>query len=300
MPPTRCTVLITHANPEDNVIARWLAARLIAAGYQVWVDVRSLRGGEDFWDVIEDQLRHHAMKQIVLISPHIRKPGVKKELALGDYIGKQLSDPEFMIPVRVSDVAHGEFPPELVRRNAIDAFPNWASALQPLLDVLAEAQVLRAPGLKAELLAEIVAAQEVGRLTISPKAETLLSNWFELWPKPPMMRLFAAKGTVGQVEAWLKTTRIPHVLHSGLIGTFCDPATFAAAGDKPPSLNARFWLSFEDLVHGREVSPFRSRSESRRQVVSLLRQHWDMTMARRGLAQFEYAAGNMGWFFPDD
>ena len=137
----RQTVLITHANPEDNVFARWLAARLIAAGYQVWVDVRSLMGGDDFWDKIEEQLRAQVIKQVIVISEHVRKSGVKKELALGDYIGKQLNDPDFMIPVRVSAVPHGEFPPELLRRNAIDAFPNWASVLHPLLETLAKAGV---------------------------------------------------------------------------------------------------------------------------------------------------------------
>ena len=297
--PIRRTVLITHANPEDNLLARWLASRLMAAGYEVWVDVRSLKGGDDFWDVIEMQLRHQAIKQIVLISPHVRKPGVKKELALGDYIGKQLGDPAFMIPLRVSAVPHGEFPPELLRRDAFDAFPNWASVLPPLLDTLATANVPRSAGLQGNLLTEIIAAQESGRLAVLAEPETLLTNWFDLSPTPPTLRLFAAKGTTSQLDAWLISTGIPHVQHSGLVATFCDPTTFASAGDRPPSLTARFWIAFEDLLRGRDIDPFPNRAEARRHVVNLLRQHWDVAMARRGLARFEYAAGRTGWFFPD-
>jgi hypothetical protein len=30
-----------------------------------------------------------------------------------------------------------------------------------------------------------------------------------------------------------------------------------------------------------------------------MRQHWDRALARRGLARFEFAAGKVGWFFPD-
>jgi hypothetical protein len=120
----RQTILITHANPEDNAVARWLATRLIMAGYKVWVDLRSLRGGQDFWDEIEVQLRQHTIKQIVLLSPDVRKSGVKKELALGDAMGKQLNDAEFMIPIRVRPVPHSDFPPELLRRNALDADPH--------------------------------------------------------------------------------------------------------------------------------------------------------------------------------
>ena len=111
----RTTILITHANPEDNRFARWLAARLTGAGYRTWVDVRALRGGEDFWDSIEHVLRHEAVKQIVLVSQHIGKQGVKKELALGDLMGRKLGDAGFMIPIRVSDVDFGDFPTEILR-----------------------------------------------------------------------------------------------------------------------------------------------------------------------------------------
>src|SRR5688500_15819641 len=84
----RHTIMITHANPEDNLFSRWLAARLTSAGYAVWVDLRSLTVGEDFWDSIEAELRDRAIKQIVVVSGSVRKPGVKKELALGDFVGK--------------------------------------------------------------------------------------------------------------------------------------------------------------------------------------------------------------------
>ncbi|WP_439486817.1 toll/interleukin-1 receptor domain-containing protein [Blastomonas fulva] len=103
----RDTILITHANPEDNRFARWLAARLTIAGYKTWVDVSSLRGGDDFWDRIEHVLRHEAVKQIVIVSEHVRKQGVKKELALGDAMRRKLGDEAFIIPIRIADVDYG-------------------------------------------------------------------------------------------------------------------------------------------------------------------------------------------------
>ena len=119
--PVRDTILITHANPEDNCFARWLAGRLTTAGYKVWVDVRALRGGDDFWDKIEHVLRHEAIKQIVVVSEHIGKQGVKKELALGDVMRRKLGDAEFMIPIRIADVDFGDFPTEILRQNAHNA-----------------------------------------------------------------------------------------------------------------------------------------------------------------------------------
>ncbi|PKQ00622.1 MAG: hypothetical protein CVT73_24585 [Alphaproteobacteria bacterium HGW-Alphaproteobacteria-12] len=220
----RRVVLITHANPQDNTIARWLAARLSTAGYKVWVDLRSLAGGNDFWSVIEHQLRDHAVKQIVLVSSHIRKPGVLKELALGDYVGKQLGDPDFMIPVRVTDVPHGEFPPELLRRNSFDAFPNWASVLSPLLETLKDAGVDRTEDSAGRLLSEFIDAQETGRLSVRDQPEALLTNWFPLIPERAKMRFFKVEGTTEQAAHWIESTRIPFIEHSGLIVT-CPPET---------------------------------------------------------------------------
>jgi hypothetical protein len=295
----RDTVLITHANPEDNRVARWLAARLVVAGYRVWVDLRSLRGGQDFWDEIENQLREHAIKQIVLVSPDIRKQGVKKELALGDVMGKQLGDPNFMIPIRVADLPHSDFPPELLRRNAIDGHPGWFACLPELLQTLADAGVPCGKSASAGLLTDIVAAHEAGRQTIVDIPETLLTNWFDVTSPRPALRMFGTRAAPSHLEAWLTTVNLPFIKHSGLVGTFCDPQTFTTAGSDAPRLEERFNLPFDELVRGSEESPFVDRTDARRNIASLMRQHWDRALSRRGLAQFEFAAGKVGWFFPD-
>src|SRR5208337_3659699 len=49
----RNMVFVSHANPEDNAFAQWLALRLATQGYAVWSDVTRLLGGEDFWDDIQ-------------------------------------------------------------------------------------------------------------------------------------------------------------------------------------------------------------------------------------------------------
>lgn len=295
----RNTILITHANHEDNAFARWLAARLTTLGYRVWVDVRHLVGGNDFWDVIEHTLREEAIKQIVVVSESIRKPGVKKELALGDYIGKQLKDPDFMIPVRITPIAHGEFPVEILRRNAIDAMPSWASCLQPLIDTFAEAGIVQSSSQNQEFIGSLIAAQEAGRLMVKNKPETLISNWFPLTSPLPTLRMFRSQGTVEQLENWHQFNGAPSIMHSGLIGSICDEKTFFESGPFPLQLNAKFWLSPEEMVAGKDISPFADRSDARKHLVNLLRQHWNFTARKRGLKEFQFASGELGWFFPD-
>ncbi len=296
---SRDTILITHANPEDNAVAIWLGSRLTMAGYKVWLDVRSLRGGQDFWQIIDTQLKHHAIKQIVLVSGHINKSGVLKELAMGDARGKALGDPEFMIPIRIGDLPYGEFPPELIRRNTHEGVGNWAKILPPLLETLQDAGVPKAAQPADGILAELIKTQEEGRVTLRDEGEVLLSNWFELNDDLPTLRMFAAAGTATQFEVWQQSAGIPLIGHSGLAATFCDPVTFAAAGHNPPTLTPRFWIPFRNLTTGKDVDPFPNREEGRKATVNLLRQHWNQAMSRKGLKSFEYASGQVGWFFPD-
>ncbi len=49
----RDTLFISHATPDDNAFATWLASRLSMAGYEVWCDQEKLLGGEDYWQDIE-------------------------------------------------------------------------------------------------------------------------------------------------------------------------------------------------------------------------------------------------------
>ncbi len=45
---TYSKIFISHANPEDNYFASWLATKLNLLGYEVWCDTEELKGGEDF------------------------------------------------------------------------------------------------------------------------------------------------------------------------------------------------------------------------------------------------------------
>ncbi len=109
--PKRDAVFISHAAPQDNEFALWLSSKLSIAGYRVWVDRRRLRGGDDSWDEIDRVLRQEAIKQIVVFTKHVVKPGVKKELAIGDVMKAKLNDPKFMIGIRNDDIAFSDAPP---------------------------------------------------------------------------------------------------------------------------------------------------------------------------------------------
>ncbi|MDZ4746826.1 MAG: toll/interleukin-1 receptor domain-containing protein [bacterium] len=129
----RNVVFISHANPEDNVFAQWLASRLASIGYTVWSDVTHLLGGEPFWDDIETLIRTNAAKLVLVCSKNmIGKIGVKNEVAVALATARRDTLQEFIIPVRIDDVEFSDFSIEIIRINAIDFTPGWASGFSRL------------------------------------------------------------------------------------------------------------------------------------------------------------------------
>jgi hypothetical protein len=294
----RDAVFITHAAPEDNDFALWLSSKLAVAGYRVWVDRRRLRGGDDSWDEIDRVLRHETVKQIVVFTKHVAKAGVKKELAIGEVMKARLSDPKFMIGIRNDDISFADAPPELLRGNILNAYPNWHDCLRELFETLEEQRVPCTAGLDAEVLRSIVEAREDGRRFIIAQPESALTNWFPISP-PEYIRYYRFDGIQGQMKAWRKDCSIPNVEMGRLAGTFADPPAFLHASSFEQSMPTAYEIPFKDFTSGRNLGPYIDRQGANRDIVNLLRQHFDQTAAARGLRSVEFASGETGWFFPD-
>src|SRR5690554_5773199 len=98
----RDTVFISHAAPEDNDFTRWLSLQLVGLGYKVWSDVLKLKGGEDWWKVIENEIRENSIKFILVLSSlSNQKDGVLKELAVAQKVQKKLDDTNYIIPLHI-------------------------------------------------------------------------------------------------------------------------------------------------------------------------------------------------------
>lgn len=296
----RSVLFISHAAPEDNDFALWLSARLATAGYKVWVDVRKLMGGGDFWDEIERVLREDAVKQIVAFTPFSRKPGVKRELAIGAGVARRLNDDAFMIPIRVGEVPFDEAPPEFIRANILSGHPNWHDCLVPLLETLEQAGIPRASSPNSEMLKRLVEAREQGRRFAVARPETLMTNWFPITPAPSRVRFFGFEGTKEQAKAWMKdcSVALAPASYLRIVGSFADPAGFAEAGPFPLGATADYDIAFTEFVSGINLGPLASRSDASNLTSNLLRQHFERLASAKGLKPFEFANGDVGWFFP--
>jgi hypothetical protein len=294
----RTTVFVTHAAPEDNEFALWISSKLAMAGYRVWVDQRRLRGGDDFWDEIDSVLRNNAIKQVVTFTRFVTKPGVKKELAIGDIVKRRLADPKFLIPIRADDVAFSDAPPEFIRTGVLDAYPNWHDCLKGLFEALEQAKVPKEPYPDAEVLTSIIDAREDGRRFIIERPEAALTNWFPL-TLPRRIRYYQFEGTQDQMKAWLTDCRHPHVPMGRLAGSYLDPAAFAMGSSFDLKTPTAYDVLLEDFITGKDLGPYIDRTPASNDVANLLRQHFAGLARSRGLMPVEFASKEVGWFFPD-
>jgi hypothetical protein len=129
-------IFISHANPEDNEFARWLAVRLAAAGFEVWSDVTKLIGGEKFWADIEKAIKEHCQKFLLCVTKSSKKSGVMRELdwALETEAVKHAS---MVVPLKLDDTPFSSFPKDLGNSvTGIRFDVGWAARLIKVLEML--------------------------------------------------------------------------------------------------------------------------------------------------------------------
>ena len=130
----RDTLLLSHANPEDNEFTLWLALQLAKEGYRVWCDLTKLLGGEVFWDNIEEVIKIRAAKVIYVLSQISNaKDGPLKELLFAQGVAKKEKLRDFVIPLQIDDLPHGDITIEITRVNTVPfvkCFERWVEWVQ--------------------------------------------------------------------------------------------------------------------------------------------------------------------------
>jgi hypothetical protein len=176
-------VFVSHANPEDNPFARWLALRLGRDGYPVWCDLTQLLGGEDFWRDIEAAIRERTVKFLFVLSKTSnQKQGALMELALARKVGRTSTD--FVIPLRIDDISFDDINIELQRLNCIDFSKSWAAGYGQLLEKLQKDGVHRDPRFTPDAVTQWWRDHHPATEGVTATPERCLSNWFEFSQLP--------------------------------------------------------------------------------------------------------------------
>jgi hypothetical protein len=298
---TRDTVFISHANPHDNDFVRWLGARLTGHGYKVWADLFELKGGNPFWSTIEEALRHHACKMIFVVSKASVDPdrtGALNELSVADALKKQLKDDSFIIPLKIDATAFSEFPIQIHRLNAIDFSAGWGAKLAELLDTLECADVPKVDGDQRVEFERWRATMARTSTTVEVASEKVLTNLLPIASMPSSISFYEYDGDNTKIAAAMKGSGIPHGMFNRHIISFS--AMSEIQGRLPPSftLGVRAHAALDKFLDGAIADPSSPmRDEARKMVTSLLRQHIESYLTRRGLKEFKTPTAS-AFYFP--
>lgn len=292
----RDVLFISHANPEDNDFARWLALRLAAEGYPVWCDLTELLGGEDFWKEIQDILRQRAVKFLFVTShSSTQKDGVLQELAEAKEVAKESKLKDFVIPLHIDDCKTNI---EIKRLNYISFDDGWSKGFAQLLKKLEKETVPKSDSFGPTAVSAWWREHHSSEAGLLPESETLFSNWFPISNIPP--KIFVHVFQPGYSRSTLLNgtgTEIPTREHANGIITF-------APADDFPNASSLFWQSqsynISDLWDDKYKNTFIDAKAFNLVLVDLFRQAWEKRMADSGLDLFQIASGDQCGYFKKD
>lgn len=297
----RDVIFISHATPDDNEFVRWLGTRLTGIGFKVWADIFDLAGGTPFWTSIEDALRKRTIKVIFVVSKASCDPnrtGVQNEISVADAVKKSLKDPDFVIPVRIDDIAFGDLPIQIHRLNAIDFTTGWGGKLADLVNTLAKADVPRAV---TDLSAEFDRWRQASvrsDVIVERGEEPLLTSIMPIARLPDEISFYEYEGENKKFEQALETVPHPHAMHNRLLVSFAAAHEIQAHLPPEMTVSLRGTASFSTFLEGKLTDPVGpQRRDANSWAVRMLRESFEAHLASRGLLPYPASAGTV-MFFP--
>ncbi len=301
MTEARNLVFISHANPEDNEFTRWLASRLTSLGYLVWSDVTQLFGAEKFWRDIEDAIRNHAAKVVVVLSRVSQtKDGVLNEIHTALNVEKKNSFDRFVVPIRVDDLPSTDVISVLVQKNYIDFHRNWADGFNKLLTLLEKSNVPRAQTQSARDASRWIDQVLAGPQKVVQKPQIVLSNWLAFNALPGHLNFYRVPIPSDRIRASFESFSYPAYPYRDMIATFAsldDVNTFLPAWQVP---TRAYEIPLNAILRGESHKLEELEwPEASRMLNYLFRMAWDYAMRSKGLHPYVMANGRHAWYFAD-
>ena len=297
--PERRLLFLSHANPEDNAFAQWLATQLASAGYEVWCDVTQLLGGEKFWDDITEAIEQYAFR--VLFASTIdsnRKPGTLRELRIALAAEDDNGLKDFIIPLKADQFPFASTQECIRERNFVRFEENWAHGLSQLLKLLESEGAPKSPAAGPACVAEWYRRSIDCRRKTVISDEKYYSNWFRL-RLPKTLYFHSGGGTDEQLARAAAAFQYPHRLHSERLVTFA--AQHEAQEQLGPALSISDTAAVDTSSFAASGDPDMGIAafDAANIVSDLIRQSFEGELIRRGLRSYALASGLNAWFFKD-
>ena len=304
----RKVLFLSHANPYDNEFTVWLASRLQLMGYEVWCDVKGLIGGEKQWEVIDNIIRNHSVKFLLVVSKDIcikpgqLRDGVSKEFHLAESIAKKLGT-DYIIPLKVDkEVAYDEFI-GLNRYNHIPFHENWAKGLKALVAKLEKDKVPTALPEKNKSLAEWYNNEFTTKYGLVEKQEKFFTNWWPIQEMWDSFEVYQYENEEIADEIRKINTSVPVIRHGNTIATFGNAElTITKASPIGPygeTYLENLTINTEDVLSKSYVSDsFPTQQDCENILKRLLKRAFHLMAREKGLFWYELSSRKLCYFYP--
>jgi hypothetical protein len=293
----RTAVFVSHANPEDNAFARWLSLQLAQQGYTVWSDLVRLRGGEAFWNNIENSIRRGAAKFLYVLSKASnQKNGPRQELSVAVATARQDKLTDFIIPIRIDNLPFSAMNIELARLNAIDFERGWAAGLHQLLEKLESEQVPRRVSADRSLVAEWWRNAFSATAGVEASPEPYLTNWFPFDAAGQEVFFHEIQRTGIGPHLPSRDLGLPAVEHGTFLIALGSAANVSPLLPTPYRIARTMQFAFVDFIGGGQRVAQLEQWQRKRIAVDLLRQTWELSLPVRGLGQHRLANGRLAGY----
>lgn len=299
-PTSRKTIFLSHANPEDNPFALWLATQLAIAGYEVWCDLTKLIGGEAFWRDISEIVNGNAFRFLFASTLESnRKPGTLRELSLALKAEEKHSIRDFIIPLKVDAFPFASAHSSIRERNFIRFDQGWPTGLAQLLTLLERQQAPKVAHSGPDAVsAWYTRTLDENRKTVVSN-ESCFSNWFSV-TLPKQIYIHHVAVTPTQLALAARTLDIPCRPHGQMIIAFANQPTVEAELKDILTINQTQTLSLTRFIDEGNQDPEISVFDARNIVSDMIRQGWDATLRQMDMRSHLLASGLRAWFFCND
>lgn len=281
----RDRLFISHAYPEDNEFARWLALQLANAGYPVWCDLTNLLGGEIIWDDVQRIIKEKAAKVIFVHSRHSnQRDGTLQEIHFAKAVVRSEGLKNFIIPLRIDPLVQDEIAIQLQRIAPIDFHRSWAEGLAQLLKKFEDDRVPRDANFNPQAVSTWWRKQFSADYGVVAETEEVLSNWYPITSLPETIYLHSLWRTGnGKLEVDTDLLPYPAAQDGQILLSFARAEDLEGKLGDVISITSSMTRSVAELLEGRNARTFKNH------LAQLLREAWEKTMKARGLPQYKFA-----------
>ncbi|KUG25229.1 hypothetical protein ASZ90_004948 [hydrocarbon metagenome] len=295
------SIFISHANPADNDLARWLALRLMNLGYRVWADVLDLKGGNATWGVIENEIRNNTCKFLFLISKDSNQAeGCINELSVADSVRKKESLNDFIIPIKCDSLSYGEMNIYVNKLFAISFTKNWADGLKNLLEKFEIDGIPKSEKYDSSVVKDWWESVYLSGKTIINEKEEYLSNWYPIIKIPEYISFHKFKSYLPRSKK-LPDFKYPAVKYSDYLATFAHCYDFMDELPKSMFYSQKNTMLVEtaDVIHGEVSAKWINSKDAKRILSQLLKIAWYKKFKNLDFLEYELSNKNIAYSLPD-